>query len=75
MLPSFAPSDHLLTFNWVRPKVGDVVVLKIGNKNYLKRVKKILGDQIFTAGDNQKESARMVPIDIKQVIGKVILKY
>jgi SOS-response transcriptional repressor LexA len=78
MLPAYIPGDHVLTFNWVRIKVGDVIVFKIQDRHsvsFLKRVDKIIGEEIYLSGDNKKESSQVKPIKKSQIIGKVILKY
>lgn len=33
MVPAYKPGDHVLTFNWVLPKVGDVVVFRISSRH------------------------------------------
>lgn len=75
MLPEFRPGDHAVTFNWVRPKVGDVVVFRRGGQQYLKRVDKVVGKTLYVSGDNKRESVREQVIDGSQLLGKVILKY
>ena len=76
MEPVLRPRDRVLTFNWVRRiMIGDVIVFKRGNKNYLKRVQKIRENLVYVSGDNRLQSAKMGPVDPEQIIGKVILKY
>ena len=75
MSPSFYSGDHVLTFNWIKPQAGDVIVFKSGNIYKIKRVIKTSADLIFVAGDNKKLSSKERPARIRAVIGKVILKY
>lgn len=75
MEPTFFEGERVLTFNWLKPKAGDVIVFNVGDKNLIKRVVKIKDDRFFFAGDNRKFSSRTDPIRSDQVIGKVILKY
>jgi len=75
MLPSFYEGDCVLTFNWVKPKVGDVVVFKSKNILKIKRIYKILGTRIMVRGDNRKSSSQERPITPKNLVGKVIVKY
>ena len=76
MEPVLHTGDRVLTFNWVRRiMIGDVIVFKRGNKNYLKRVQKIRENLVYVSGDNRLQSAKMGPVEPEQIIGKVILKY
>lgn len=75
MIPAYKPGDRVLTFNWVSPKVGDVIVFESGGKKYLKRINKVVGDLIYVAGDNKRESLQIDPIKRSQIVGKVIRKY
>lgn len=75
MIPTFIPGDHVLTFNWIKPKLSDVIVFYKEKKYFIKRVKKIEADLIYIEGDNVKSSASLGPIAKKQIRGRVILKY
>lgn len=75
MEPAFFDGDHVLTFNWIKPKIGDVVVFKSENILKIKRIQKILGTRILVHGDNRKSSTEEKPIKPGDLIGKVILKY
>ena len=75
MLPNFKPGDHVLTFNWGRAEIRDVLVFKSKDKFYIKRVDKVSGRVVYVSGDNKNESSKIGPIDEKQIIGKVIWKY
>ncbi len=75
MEPFLHQGDRVLTFNWVGPKAGDVVVFMLANKFLVKRVKKVSGEVVLVEGDNKKASSKVEPINLNQVIGKVILKY
>ena len=75
MEPAFLDSDHVLTFNWIMPQAGDVIVFKSNTKNVIKRVEKIKYGKIFVKGDNRRFSSKVGPIEPSLIIGKVILKY
>lgn len=75
MMPAFGPGDHVLTFNFIIPKIGDVIVFERDGKKYLKRIEKIKDDLIYVAGDNKEESVGATQIKKVAVIGKVVLKY
>jgi len=75
MLPIFQPGDHVLTFNWIKFKAGNVIVFKKGHKFYLKKIDKIVGKALYVSGDNKKESTKPESVKSSQVIGRVLLKY
>ena len=75
MMPAFRPGDHVLTFNWGRIDLGDVVVFNLEGKNLIKRVDKIVDNCLYISGDNKKQSSKMEPVKKDQIVGKVILKY
>lgn len=75
MMPAFKPGDHVLAFNWVSPKVGDVIVFEKDGKMFLKRVKKINKDLILVTADNYKDGVKFGPIKRRQLIGKIVMKY
>lgn len=75
MLPTLKEGQEILTFNWSKPKIGDVVVIKHENKEMIKRIEKMAKDKFFVLGDNEKESTdsrHFGPIDKSQILGKVI---
>ena len=59
MEPAFYDGDHVLTFNWVKPHKGDVVVFNDEGRNLIKRVKKIKDGKFFVRGDNRKYSSKV----------------
>ena len=75
MEPAFYDGDHVLTFNWIRPHTGDVVVFRSNGKNLIKRIEKIKSGIIYVKGDNRKFSSKVGPVKSDQIIGKVIAKY
>ncbi|MDP3733469.1 MAG: S26 family signal peptidase [Candidatus Daviesbacteria bacterium] len=81
MLPNLKEGQEVLSFNWAylfsKPKVGDVVVVKVNGKEMVKRITKFLDREkmIFVMGDNKKDSLdsrKLGWIDKKNLIGKVI---
>ncbi len=75
MEPYLRDGDHVLTFNWVKVKAEDVVVFKIAEGYFVKRVEQVSGEHIVVEGDNRALSSKMEPIKAEQVVGKVVLKY
>ena len=75
MESAFLQGDHVLTFNWKKPQIGDVIVFEFGKIYKIKRAVKTSADLIFVAGDNRRVSSRVGPIEVSKIIGKVILKY
>lgn len=72
MFPILKEGQEVLTFNWAKPKVGDIVVVK---DQKIKRVQKIMGSKVYLVGDNRTESTdsrHFGPVDRSQVIGKVL---
>ena len=75
MEPFLSQDDHVLTFNWVRPRVGDVVVFKVGNNYLVKRIAKVSSGEVTVKGDHQALSSKVAPINKSQIAGKVVLRY
>lgn len=75
MEPYLRQGDHVLTFNWVKVEAGYVIVFKVSDEYFVKRVKKIAGKNIFVEGDNKKMSLGLGPIRREQIVGRVVLKY
>lgn len=74
-MPGYKPGDHVLTFNWIVPIIGDVVVFKQGGKHYIKRIVSVLDDLVELQGDNKSKSSSVNPVRLQQIVGRVILKY
>ena len=75
MEPFLREGDHVLTFNWVLPKRGNVIVFRSGDMYLVKRVDRIREADIFISGDNKKLSKKLGPIGKGKIVGKVVLKY
>ena len=80
MLPTLKPGQDVLCFNWAyifsKPKIGDIVVIRLKGKEIIKRIQKTNDRRIFVQGDNKKESTdsrNFGLIDKSEIIGKVIL--
>ena len=54
MEPAFYDGDHVLTFNWIRPKAGDAIVFRKNGKNLIKRVEKIKVVDYLTKNSPEK---------------------
>ncbi len=75
MNPTLKEGQEVLTFNWGKSKVGDVVVIKAGDKEIIKRITKINDRQMLIKGDNEKESTdsrHFGVVNQSQVVGKVL---
>ena len=75
MLPAFSAGDHVLTFNCGRLKRGDVVVIRLKETFFVKRIDKFVDNYVYVSGDNILKSSKLKPLKREQIIGKVILKY
>ncbi len=79
MYPTLNDGQSVVSFNWAylgkKPKIGDVVVLKQGDKEIIKRVQNIQDEHIFVVGDNSQESTdsrHFGVVNVNQIVGKVI---
>lgn len=76
MLPTLKPGQEILVSNmpylFFKPKPGDLVTFKDGNKFIVKRIKLVTGHRSLVTGDNQNDSKDYGWINKKQIIGKVI---
>ncbi len=64
-------------FIFSKPKVGDIVVFKVDDRIYIKRVKEIKNQRFSLNGDNKKDSLDSKEIgwiNKEDIIGKVIYK-
>lgn len=66
-------------FSWAyifsKPKIGDIVVVKKGGKDIVKRIQKVHDREYFVEGDNKQQSTdsrNFGPIDKSEIVGKVI---
>lgn len=81
MSPTLREGQNVLSFNWAylgrKPKVGDIVIVKQNDKELVKRVQKVSGNEVFVVGDNTKESTDsryFGGVDIEDIVGKVVYK-
>lgn len=79
MDPTLREGQDILSFNWAylgkKPKVGDTVIVKMGNKEIVKRIQLIYDRMVVVTGDNKEESTdsrHFGPVNKSQIIGKVI---
>lgn len=78
MSPFLKSGDIVLVSKFGKVKPGDVVVFKIKNAVYVKRIEKKKENKYFLIGDNKKESIdsrKFGWIDKKDIIGKVIVNF
>ncbi len=81
MMPTLTPGQEIITFNWAyffaKPKVGDIVVVRVNDKEMVKRIQKVHNNEVFVTGDNEKDSLdsrKLGFIKIVDILGKVIYK-
>jgi len=78
MSPTLKDGQDVLSVNWfVNPKVGDIVVIKIEDKEIVKRIQSIHDREVFVEGDNKEESTDsryFGPISRDQIKGKVVYR-
>lgn len=78
MMPYLKPQEQVLAssipYFFEKPKKGDVVIFKNGDKILIKRIAGISNDKIKVEGDNTKDSLKVGLQDKKNIKGKVILK-
>lgn len=79
MFPTLKSGQDILCFNWAyffsEPKKGDIIVIKHGGKEVIKRIHKVNDRSVDVYGDNKNESTdsrNFGPIDRSRIIGKVI---
>lgn len=79
MLPTLKEGQDVLVFNWAyllkKPKVGEIVVIKVNGKELVKRIQSLNDRSINVVGDNSKDSLdsrKLGSIIRKDIIGKVV---
>ena len=76
MFPTLKEGQDVLSLNWFfKPKVGDIIVLKYGGKEMVKRVEKIDDQEVFVVGDNEAESTDsrdFGTVNMDKIVGKVV---
>lgn len=78
MLPALKPGQKVLCFNWsylfCKPKVGNIVAVKLKERKIIKRLSKVGREGFFLEGDNKEEShdsRNFGPVKRSQIIGKI----
>ena len=75
MLPSARPGQLVLFWRRRRYKIGDVVLVRHGGLEKIKRIAKISGDKVFLTGDNpaaSTDSRHFGLLPIKQIAGSAL---
>ena len=76
MLPALKPGQDVLVLTWFfEAKKWDIVVIKHGGREMIKRIQKVHDRKYFVEGDNKKESTdsrSFGPVTKDEIIGKVI---
>lgn len=76
MLPKLKPDDRVIVssipYLFSKPQVGDVIVFKYNSSNMVKRIAKIESEKYIVSGDNKNDSLKIEPIELADILGKVI---
>ena len=74
MTPRYYPGAVLVA-RTMQPKVGDVVIARVNEREVVKRVEKLDREKVFLVGDNRLESTdsrEYGPVPVQAVLGVVI---
>lgn len=79
MLPTLKMGQDVLVFNcayiFSKPKVGDIVVVKVNGEEMVKRLHKVDDRTVNVKGDNEEDSLdskNFGSIKVSDIIGKVV---
>ncbi len=79
MQPNINDGDRVVVFNWAysfsRPKVGDVIIFRSGDKTYVKRITAAAKNEFVVEGNNKSDSKKLPPVRRNAIIGRVAWKY
>ena len=76
MSPSFKEGEKILVNSFrYSLKPGDVIVFTSKEKNYLKRIKKVLGGELYLAEGDNKAHGSSWNVSRRQIKGKFLMKY
>jgi signal peptidase I len=56
MTPAYHPGDMVVGWRWYKPKVGQVVVVKVNDRLVIKRVTEFINNRVWLEGDNLEAS-------------------
>lgn len=76
MVPALQPGQIVVGVSFLRPKIGDVVVAKVNDKEVIKRVVGMDGDNFELQGDNvaaSSDSRNYGPVKGEKIYGRIIL--
>lgn len=54
------------------PKINEIIIFRNNEKIIVKKIEKIIGDEIITLGINKNDSKEFPQIKKKDILGKVI---
>ncbi len=79
MEPELLPGDLILGWRWFQPRVGQVVVIRELELEWLiKRITNIHGGAVWVAGDNtvaSTDSRHFGPISRDQIVARVVKRW
>lgn len=80
MEPTLREGAKIWVFRWaylfLKPKVGQVILFRNGQKEFVKRVVEVRQDSVVVAGDNSDDSLdsrQLGVITFKQIKGRVLI--
>ena len=81
MQPALQPGDHVVVVTWLRPRIGDIVVLRDPEWSLtytVKRVASVTPAGLDVRGDNvnvSRDSRHFGTVPRRLVIGRVVYRY
>ena len=81
MQPALRPGDRLVVACWLRPRVGDVVVVRDPEEHrtfMVKRVEALTAERVIVKGDNpwvSRDSRHFGPLPRSLIVGRVVYRY
>lgn len=64
-----------LPFVFRKPRIGDIVIFKSGDRIIVKKISKIESNKYIIKGENEMDSFKFKPIKRNEILGKVVCKF
>lgn len=75
MMPTLKPGAIVLGLTWMKPAVGQILIVRDGDKEIIKRLKSSSNDELELVGDNHSDSldsSKLGTFSSDQVIAVVV---